>query len=68
MSHSVKSFNGLPMIDASFLDQLSKFHLIINKRVTSNYIGQKKSSAAGRGLTFKDYRIYAPGDDFFYPM
>ena len=51
------------MIDASFLDQLSKFHLIINKRVTSNYIGQKKSSAAGRGLTFKDYRIYAPGDD-----
>ncbi len=51
------------MIDASFLDQLSKFHLIINKRVTSNYVGQKKSSAAGRGLTFKDYRIYAPGDD-----
>src|SRR3989338_644249 len=51
------------MIDASFLDQLSKFHLIISKRVTSNYVGQKKSSAAGRGLTFKDYLIYAPGDD-----
>src|SRR3989338_719559 len=51
------------MIDASFLDQLSKFHLIINKRVTSNYTGQKKSTSAGRGLTFKDYRIYAPGDD-----
>ena len=50
-------------IDTSFLDQLSKFHLIISKRVTSNYIGQKKSMAAGRGLTFKDYRIYAPGDD-----
>lgn len=51
------------MIDASFLDQLSKFHLIISKRVTSNYTGQKKSTSAGRGLTFKDYRIYAPGDD-----
>lgn len=50
-------------IDTAFLDQLSKFHLIINKRVTSNYIGQRKSAASGRGLTFKDYRIYAPGDD-----
>ena len=51
------------MINASFLDQLSKFHLVINKRVTSNYTGARKSRAAGRGLTFKDYRIYAPGDD-----
>ncbi len=51
------------MINASFLDELSKFHLVVNKRVTSNYMGSRKSRAAGRGLTFKDYRIYAPGDD-----
>ncbi|HLG24843.1 MAG TPA: DUF58 domain-containing protein [Candidatus Nanoarchaeia archaeon] len=51
------------MIDASFLDQLGRFNLVINKRVTSNFIGPRKSVAAGRGLTFKDYRIYAPGDD-----
>ena len=51
------------MIDASFLDQLGRFHLVVNKRVTSNYIGPRRSHASGRGLTFKDYRIYAPGDD-----
>lgn len=51
------------MIDTSFLDQLSRFHLIVNKRVTSNYTGGRRSLAVGRGLTFKDYRIYAPGDD-----
>ncbi|MBD3312942.1 DUF58 domain-containing protein [Candidatus Woesearchaeota archaeon] len=51
------------MITTEFLDQLDKFHLIINKRVTSNYSGEKRSLAAGHGLTFKDHRIYAPGDD-----
>ncbi len=51
------------MIDTSFLDQLKRFNLVINKRVTSNLTGPRKSKAAGRGLTFKDYRIYAPGDD-----
>jgi len=51
------------MINSSFLDQLSRFHLVINKRVTSTYTGSRKSRSAGRGLTFKDYRMYAPGDD-----
>ena len=51
------------MIDTSFLDQLTRFNLVINKRVTSNLAGPRKSMAAGRGLTFKDYGIYAPGDD-----
>jgi uncharacterized protein (DUF58 family) len=52
------------MIDASFLDNLKKFSLIVNKRVTSVYSGQRRSAAAGRGTTFKDHRIYAYGDDF----
>ena len=51
------------MIDTSFLDQLMRFNLVINKRVTSNLSGPRKSIAGGHGLTFKDYRIYAPGDD-----
>src|SRR3989338_288412 len=51
------------MIDTKFLDQLNRFNLVVNKRVTSNLAGQRKSIAAGHGLTFKDYRIYAPGDD-----
>ena len=50
-------------IDTTFLRELDKLNLLINKRVTSNYIGQKKSIAVGKGLIFKDHRIYAPGDD-----
>ncbi len=51
------------MINTDFLDQLDRFHLVVKKRVTSNYIGPRKSIATGRGLTFKDHRIYSPGDD-----
>ena len=51
------------MIDSSFLDQLSRFSLVVNKRVTSTLTGPRKSIMSGRGSTFKDYRIYAPGDD-----
>src|SRR3989338_2691772 len=52
------------MIDESFLDQLSKFNLLVNKRVTSNYVGMRKSIAAGHGLIFEDHQQYAYGDDF----
>src|SRR3989344_2775361 len=52
------------MIDAGFLDQLGRFGLVVNKRVTSSYSGPRRSVAFGRGITFKDHRIYAPGDDF----
>ena len=51
------------MINTQFLDQLTRFNLVVNKRVTSTISGPRKSIAAGHGLTFKDYRIYAPGDD-----
>src|SRR3989344_1574166 len=51
------------MITTSFLDQLTRFNLVVNKRVTSNLVGSKKSLAGGHGMTFKDYRIYAQGDD-----
>ncbi|MBI1936358.1 DUF58 domain-containing protein [Candidatus Woesearchaeota archaeon] len=51
------------MIDTSFLDSLTRFNLVVNKRVTSNLAGPRRSVSAGHGLTFKDYRIYAPGDD-----
>jgi len=52
------------MIDTKFLDQLRAFNLIIHKRVTSNYSGERRSIAQGRGIVFKDHRVYAPGDDF----
>ncbi|MBI4141533.1 DUF58 domain-containing protein [Candidatus Woesearchaeota archaeon] len=52
------------MIDTSFLHQLDRLSLIINKRVTSNYIGERASLYTGKGLVFKDYTMYAPGEDF----
>ena len=51
------------MINTQFLDQLSRFNLVVKKRVTSNLTGPRRSISGGHGLTFKDYRIYAPGDD-----
>ena len=51
------------MITTDFLDQLNRFQLVINKRVTSSYMGPRRSIATGRGLTFKEHRQYAPGDD-----
>ena len=50
-------------IDTSFLHQLDRFNLVVKKRVTSNYRGSRRSIAKGRGIVFKDHRIYAPGDD-----
>jgi uncharacterized protein (DUF58 family) len=52
------------MIDAQFLEGLARFNLVINKRVTSNLSGPRKSLAVGRGMIFKDHRMYVPGDDF----
>lgn len=52
------------MIDTRFLDGLERFHLVVKKRVTSNLSGPRRSIATGRGVIFKDHRIYAPGDDF----
>ncbi|MBI3036176.1 DUF58 domain-containing protein [Candidatus Woesearchaeota archaeon] len=52
------------MITTEFLDALDRFRLIISKKVTSDYTGKRQSLYTGSGATIKDYRIYAPGDDF----
>ncbi len=51
-------------IDLGFLHKLDRMSLIVNKRLTSNYVGERKSVATGRGLIFKDHAMYSPGDDF----
>ncbi|MBA3064658.1 DUF58 domain-containing protein, partial [Candidatus Woesearchaeota archaeon] len=52
------------MITTEFLSQLDRFNLVVKKRVTSSYTGERRSVMHGRGITIKDHRIYAPGDDF----
>ena len=52
------------MIETDFLRHLNKLSLIINKKVTSNYTGERESIHTGHGLIFKDHRIYTPGDNY----
>lgn len=51
-------------IDLSFLHKLDRMSLIVTKRITSNYVGERAAVYTGRGLIFKDHAIYAPGDDY----
>jgi uncharacterized protein (DUF58 family) len=51
-------------VDISFLHKLDRMSLLVTKRVTSNYIGERRAIATGKGLVFKDHAIYTPGDDF----
>ncbi|MBI2109709.1 DUF58 domain-containing protein [Candidatus Woesearchaeota archaeon] len=50
-------------ISLDFLKHLDRMNLIINKKVTSNYVGERESVYGGGGLIFRDHRMYAPGDD-----
>jgi len=52
------------MIDTSFLKKLDRFDLILQRKVTSNYIGERRSEQQGSGIVLKDYVQYTPGDDF----
>ncbi|MFT4304216.1 MAG: DUF58 domain-containing protein [Candidatus Woesearchaeota archaeon] len=52
------------MIDSAFLNQISRFDLIMKKKVLSQYSGERISTNIGEGLVFSDFRQYIPGDDF----
>ncbi len=51
------------MLETGFLKHLNRLNLIIEKRISSNYVGERQSIHTGRGTMFKDHRIYTPGDD-----
>ncbi len=51
-------------VDLEFLHKLDRMSLLITKRITSNYVGERQAIYTGRGLIFKDHAIYAPGDDY----
>ena len=50
-------------IDPGFIDELERFAQSRDQRVTSRYQGEQRTRERGEGLTFADYRRYAPGDD-----
>jgi uncharacterized protein (DUF58 family) len=50
-------------IDPGFLDELDRFDSSLKRETTSQYQGEQQSPDVGEGLTFSDYRRYAPGDD-----
>jgi len=51
------------MIDPAFLDELDRFEASLEQRTTALARGEQRSPSVGEGLTFSDYRRYAPGDD-----
>ena len=52
------------MIKTDFLRQLDSFTLVIKKRVTSSFTGERRANYVGSGLIFRDYSNYVYGDDF----
>lgn len=52
------------MIDLTFLEQLRKLNLIAKRKVSSIYVGGRRSICHGRGIEAFDHREYYPGDDF----
>jgi uncharacterized protein (DUF58 family) len=51
------------MIDPAFLDELDRFESAMKREASSVQQGDQESRHLGEGLTFSDYRRYAPGDD-----
>lgn len=51
------------MIDPDFLDELDRFERAVRQRTTAVERGEQESPDVGEGLTFSDFRRYAPGDD-----
>lgn len=51
-------------IDSTFLDQLKRLDLLARRKVSSVYMGSRRSIRQGRGIEIADYREYYPGDDF----
>jgi uncharacterized protein (DUF58 family) len=50
-------------IDPGFLDELDRFEASLNQQTSAIKKGERESPSVGEGLTFSDYRRYAPGDD-----
>lgn len=51
-------------IDPTFLDQLKKLNFLARRKVSSVYMGSRRSIKQGRGMELYDHREYYPGDDF----
>jgi uncharacterized protein (DUF58 family) len=50
-------------IDPGFLDELGRFDASLKRPSNALQQGEQESPEVGEGLTFSDYRRYAPGDD-----
>ncbi len=50
-------------IDPAFLDELDRLDASLKRQTAALKKGEQDSPNVGEGLTFSDYRRYAPGDD-----
>jgi uncharacterized protein (DUF58 family) len=54
------------VITTDFLKSLDRLQVILKKRIYAAHHGEHTASHGGEGLVFRDYKAYAPGDDFRY--
>ncbi|MBI5391947.1 DUF58 domain-containing protein [Candidatus Woesearchaeota archaeon] len=51
------------MIQSEFLHQLDKLNLVVKKKVTSHFTGERRTQYLGSGLLFHEYVPYVFGED-----
>jgi uncharacterized protein (DUF58 family) len=54
------------LLHPAFLQKLDSLSLLSRKRLRGIQLGDRRSTARGRGVEFDDYRAYQPGDDYRY--
>ncbi len=54
------------LFDEEYLKRLQKLKLDLSRILKSGFQGQHRSSMAGSGMEFNDFRAYIPGDDYRY--
>jgi uncharacterized protein (DUF58 family) len=51
-------------LDTEFVKALSRLNIILKKKIYADKHGEHHSPQGGGSLIFRDYKAYAPGDDF----
>ncbi len=58
------AFASAQLFDAAFLESLKHLRLVARRVPAGGRFAEQRSVDSGGGIDFKDFRPYAPGDDF----
>ena len=60
----VRAIPSSELFDAEFLESLKRLRMIARRTPRGGRFAEQRSEDMGHGLEFRDFRPYAPGDDF----